>query len=77
MKDPPVFERQTPGCRIGANDGRVEINQMSVVRRGALRRTDAVWVMTCRAWDFVFEVVPVLGEALVVQNAVSTVAFVT
>ena len=77
VKDAGIFELQTSGCRIGAYDGCVEIHQVTVVGRSPLRGADAVRVVTGRARDFLLEMVSMLGEAFVIENAVSTVAFIT
>ena len=76
VKDARIFELQTSGYRIGAHDGRIEIYQVSVVGRSSLRRADAVRVVTDRARGLLFEMALVFGKALVVKNAVSTVALV-
>jgi len=76
VKDAGIFELQTSGYRIGAYDGRIEIHQVTVVGRSPLRSTNPVSVVTGRARDFLLEMIFVLGEALVIENAVSAVAFI-
>ncbi len=76
VKDAGIFELQTSGYRIGAYDGRIEIHQVSVVGRSSLRGADAVRVVTGRARGLLFEMSFMFGEALVVENAVSTVTFI-
>ena len=77
VKDAGIFELQTSGCRIGAYDGHIKVHQVTVVGRGALRGTNPVSIVTGRARDFLLEMILVLGEAFVIENAVSTVAFIT
>ena len=76
VKDAGIFELQTPGYRIGAYDGRIEIHQVSVVGRSPLRSTDPVRVVTGRTRGFLFEMSFVFGEAFVIENAISTVTFI-
>lgn len=76
VKDAGIFELQASGHRIGAYDGRIEINQVSVVGRGPLRSADAVRVVTGRTRGFLFEMSFMFGETLVVKNAVSAVTFI-
>jgi len=76
VKDAGIFELQTSGHRIRAYDGRIEIHQVTVVGRSSLCGTNPVSVVTGRAWDFLLEMIFVLGETFVIENAVSTVAFI-
>ena len=69
-----VFEFQSPGCSVGPNNGRIEINQVAVVQPCALNGTDAVSIVTCRARNLLLQVFGMLCETFIVQDAVSAVA---
>ena len=49
---------------------------MAVVQPCALDGTDAVSIVTCRARNLLLEMILVLGEAFVIENAVSTMTAV-
>lgn len=68
-----VLELQTSCRRVGAHDGGIEVYQMAVVRSGSLCGADAVRIVTCRARNLSLQVLLMLRETLIVQNAVSTV----
>ena len=71
-----IFELTTSGCRVGAYNGRVEVNQVTVVCCASLRRADSVGIMACRAGNRLPQVLFVLREAFIVQDAVAAMAFV-
>lgn len=76
VKDTDVLESQTSCCRVGAHYARIEIHKVTVVRRSPLCGTNAVSVMTGRTRNFLFEMSFVMGKALIIENAVSTMTFV-
>ena len=76
-REPALVLETKVAVAARGNDRRIKIDQMRIVRRVALRRTDAVRVVAniarrIRAAD----VFIVFRKAFIVQNAVTTVAVV-
>lgn len=71
-----VLEFQSSGRRVGTNDSRIEINQVTVIQLRALNGTNTVCIVTCRAGNLLLQVFDMLCEAFVVQDAVSAVTFI-
>ena len=66
MKYTGIFELQPSRRRIRANDGRIKIYQVGIVRTRALNGTDTVSIVTCRAGDLLLQVFGVLRKAFIV-----------
>lgn len=72
-----VFKSQLVTC-TWKHDGSVEVDQVRIGVRISLREADSVRVMTGTAWHVVVtDVQPVLGKALVVEDAGAIVARIT
>ena len=74
FKNIHILELQSAGDRIGTNDTRIEVDQMAVGNCSTLARTDSVGIVAGRTGSFLMQMLAVLREAFVVQNAVATVA---
>ena len=72
----PVSIGQPSGTGIGPDDTDVEIDQVAVVQPSPLRGIDAMRIVARRAGDLLGQVHSMLREALVAQDAVSTVALI-
>ena len=76
-KESLVFKSQQTCLGVGKHYGSVKIDEIAVIRGVALDRTDTVRIMTCRTWHLLLNVLLMMLEALIIQNALVIVALVT
>ena len=72
-----VFELQQTRVGVGEHYGSVKVDEIAVIHRVALDRIDTVWIMTCRTWHLLINVLAMMLEALIIQNALAIVTAVT
>lgn len=77
LEESLVFELQQTRVGIWKHYGSVKIDEIAVIHRVALGRTDTVWIMTYRTRRLLINVMFMTFEALIIQNALTIVTLVT
>ena len=73
---PKIFKLKSLRIGIGKHYRNIEINEIAVVGRIALRGAYSMRVVTCRTRSIVFQMFLMKGEAFVVKNAFALMTFV-